>query len=92
MNIKTTGTYTTALNNLLEQQPDLAEAVRTALHRFQKNPHDTRLAVHTLKRSMLEKHAFSVTDDIRIIFEQTGLHEVRLLTIGPHATVYPGYR
>jgi len=59
---------------------------------FQKNPQDTRLGTHPLKRKMTGRYSFSVTDDIRIIFEWIGPLDVRFLAIGPHHRVYPGYR
>ena len=55
---------------------------------FKKNPDDTRLDNHPLKRAMKGKWAFSITDDIRIIYEKIGPQTVRFLAIGKHTEVY----
>ena len=56
---------------------------------FKKNPHDTRLDNHLLTKKMIGKWAFSITDDIRIVYEWTNQTTVRFLAIGSHNKVYP---
>lgn len=85
MRIKPNSEYDRMLQELLLQQPELKELIFQRIRLFKKNPRDTRLAAHPLTRRMTGKYAFSVTDDIRIVFD------VRLLTIGTHPRVYPGY-
>jgi len=68
-----------------EKAVDLAEL---QIKRFQKNPKDTRLKVHPLKRRMRGKWAFSVDEDIRVVFEPLGKNMVRFLAIGGHPKVY----
>lgn len=55
---------------------------------FRKNPDDTRLANHALHGRMDEKWAFSITDDIRIVYTWIGNTTVRFLAIGTHEEVY----
>ena len=58
------------------------------IKRFRRNPKDTRLKVHALKKRMRGKWAFSVTHDMRIVFEWLGKSTVRFLAIGKHGDVY----
>lgn len=55
---------------------------------FERNPADTRLRNHKLHGKMTGRFAFSITDDIRIIYKPTGKNTVRFLAIGPHEKVY----
>jgi mRNA-degrading endonuclease YafQ of YafQ-DinJ toxin-antitoxin module len=47
-----------------------------------------RLSNHALTKSMKGKWAFSITDDIRIIYEKIGPQTIRFLAIGKHTEVY----
>lgn len=67
---------------------ELADLVDRKITLFSKNPDDTRLKSHALKKKMKGKLAFSITDDIRIIYKWTGKSSVRFLTIGSHSKVY----
>ncbi|MBI2086543.1 hypothetical protein HYT74_04330 [Candidatus Daviesbacteria bacterium] len=53
-----------------------------------KNPQDTRLKNHSLTGRMIGKWAFSITGDIRIVYEWLGKTAVRFLAIGGHKKVY----
>ena len=55
---------------------------------FAKNSLDTRLRNHPLKKRMKGKWAFSITDDIRIVYIWKSKNTVRFLAIGPHIEVY----
>lgn len=55
---------------------------------FKKNPNDSRLDNHPLKKKLRGKWSFSITDDIRIIYRLVGKNTVRFLVIGPHKKVY----
>ncbi len=92
MHIKTSGKFDRQKKDLLLQQPELKTPIFDSIRQFQKNPKDTRLGAHPLKRKMTGTYAFSVTDDIRIIFEKTGPQTVRFIGIGTHPQMYPGYR
>ncbi len=54
----------------------------------QKNPNDTRLDNHQLTKRMEGKWAFSITDDIRIVYEWLGKNTARFLAIGGHSKIY----
>ena len=70
-----------------ENEEFLVEANRT-IKLFQQNPKDTRLDNHRLRKRLNGKWAFSVTDDIRIVYKLVGKNSVRFLTIGTHREVY----
>lgn len=80
--------YAKMLEALLKSNPTLRDSVDTSESRFRDNPGDTRLRTHALRKKLQGKHAFSVTDDIRIIFEWVGKTTARFLAIGPHKKVY----
>lgn len=80
--------YYVYLDALLQEQPELVKEIETCIRRFRKNPRDTRLANHHLIKHMVGRWAFSVMNDIRIIYLWTGKHTVRFLSIGRHVDVY----
>lgn len=69
--------------------PKLKIKVDSALAAFKENPFDPSLKNHALKGSMKGKRAFSVTGDVRVIFEE---HDdyflVLILDVGTHPQVY----
>lgn len=67
---------------------ELLEKIRHLINIFIKNTEDTRLHNHALKRRMKGKFAFSITGDIRIIYEWLGKNTIRFLAIGGHKKVY----
>ena len=82
------GEFEQMLENLCEKEPKIIEIAQEKIHLFQNNPNDTRLQNHPLKRSMEGKWAFSITDDIRIVYKWLGKTSVRFLAIGSHTKVY----
>ncbi len=74
---------------LCEAGPLLEAEIQKRIRWFKKNPNDTRLDYHPLTKTMVSKWAFSITDDIRIVYEWTNQTTVRFLAIGPHNKVYP---
>ena len=67
----------------------LQSKVRLATSRFTRNPLDPRLKNHALAGQLKGFRAFSVTGDIRIIFEQHGSYTlVIFLSVGTHSQVY----
>lgn len=64
------------------------ESVVRCVERFIKNPSDTRLDDHALKKKMKGKRAFSITNDIRIIYRWIGKNKAQFLNIGRHIEVY----
>ena len=87
--VKYHGDYQTDLKNTVATFPYLKKEIDRRIKLFKKNPEDTRLENHPLKRNLEGKWAFSITDDVRIIFEWKGKSTVRFLAIGMHKEVYP---
>ena len=86
--IKIKGSYDLQYNDLVEKFPELAEIVDAKVKLFRKNPEDTRLENHALKRKLKGEWAFSITDSIRIVYEWQGKTTARFLRIGGHETIY----
>lgn len=92
MKIIRTGRFELMLDLLVQSDASMKELVRERISLFQKNPEDTRLDTHSLRKRLKGKWAFSITGDIRIVFEWLGTHRVRFLTIGGHNVVYRSRR
>lgn len=91
MKIELSGQYNRMYRDFCAKNPDIIETIIKRVLLFRKNPKDTRLHTHALRKRMRGKYAFSVTDDVRIIFVRTGKSTVRFLAIGKHTDVY-GHR
>lgn len=89
VNIHRTSDYEWMLEELYGVDEEILESVRARVKLFRKNPEDTRLDNHPLHKRMKGKWAFSVDEDIRIIYEWVGKTTVRFLSIGHHFDVYP---
>jgi addiction module RelE/StbE family toxin len=81
------GDYFNDLRELLKKE-NIGSLIQSKILLFRKNPDDTRLANHALKKKMKGKWAFSITRDIRIVYKWIGKTSVRFLAIGPHGKVY----
>lgn len=88
VNVKCTGNYYLDLQQLLFTQPQLKQKIDNAVILFLKNPDDTRVLNHVLKDRIEDKWAFSITNDVRIVYEWMGKNTVRFLAIGGHNKVY----
>lgn len=86
--IEKTGKFNQLLDELYLKNPELKAETDQRTRWFQQNPQDTRLRNHLLTGRMVEKWAFSITDDIRIVYEWLGKTTVRFLAIGGHQKVY----
>lgn len=73
---------------VVESGPEILVLVLKYINLFKKNSKDTRLGNHKLTGKMAGQYAFSITDDIRIVYEITGKNTVRFLAIGSHDKVY----
>ena len=61
----------------------------SAIQKFAKNPLDKTLKNHPLKGKLAGKRSFSVTGDVRIIFEEEDDYVlVIILDVGTHNQVY----
>jgi mRNA-degrading endonuclease YafQ of YafQ-DinJ toxin-antitoxin module len=61
--------------------------LRAALRRFAADPQDPLLHTHKLKGELEAYWAFSVDDDLRVLFRWEG-EEAFLVTLGSHDEVY----
>lgn len=86
--IKFTGKYQKNLSGLLVDNPLIRDEIDKRVGWFVNNPNDTRLDNHSLTGRMESKWAFSITPDIRIVYESLGKNTVRFLAIGIHGRVY----
>ncbi len=73
---------------LIANQPDIKDTILERIKWFRINPKDSRLDNHPLTRTLDGKWAFSITEDIRIVYEWIGNTTIRLLRIGSHTRVY----
>lgn len=64
-----------------------ASMLRAALRRFARDPRDPLLRVHKLKGDLDDYWAFSVDDDLRVLFRWDGA-DVFLVNLGSHDEVY----
>lgn len=55
---------------------------------FKKNPEDTRLDNHGLRRKMKGQWAINLNGGMRIVYKWTGENEACLLKVGSHWDVY----
>lgn len=86
--IQYTEKYRINLQKLLTEFPTIGRSVDVRIRLFEKNPADTRLRNHKLRKRLEGKWAFSIDDDIRIIYEWRGDATVRFLAINRHEIVY----
>jgi mRNA-degrading endonuclease YafQ of YafQ-DinJ toxin-antitoxin module len=61
--------------------------LRAALRRFAADPRDSILRTHKLRGDLADFWAFSVDDDLRVLFRWEG-DEAFLVNIGSHDEVY----
>jgi mRNA-degrading endonuclease YafQ of YafQ-DinJ toxin-antitoxin module len=64
-----------------------AALLRAALRRFAADPRDPLLRTHKLKGDLADYWAFSVDDDLRVLFRWDG-DVVFLVNLGSHDEVY----
>ena len=69
--------------------PTLRKRVVSSIRKFTKDPFDKTLHNHLLAGDLLGKRAFSVTGDLRVIFEEHDNYVVVImLDVGTHSQVY----
>lgn len=88
--VHTTPKFNRAYKKLLKGNPSLAETYRSRTKAFVTNPSDPSLETHKLKGKLKGSLAFSITDDLRIVFEydKGDSNSVLFLNTGPHDDVY----
>ncbi len=88
LKIKRRGEFSALQDELCLENSDLEQIIDQRVKWFRRNPQDTRLANHSLTGKMEGKWAFSITDDIRIVYKWLGKTTVRFLVIGGHKRAY----
>ncbi|MBI2596376.1 type II toxin-antitoxin system mRNA interferase toxin, RelE/StbE family [Candidatus Daviesbacteria bacterium] len=87
--IKYARDYVPFLKTLLKESPGLEAVINEKVRLFERNPDDTRLHNHPLRKKMKGLWAFSINDDVRIVYKIAGKNTVSFLAIGGHIKVYP---
>ncbi len=88
MIIELSGQYHLMYQTFIGKHADLKQTVIERVKFFRNNPNDTRLRTHALRKRLKGTFSFSITNDIRIVFEWVGKTKVRFLAIGSHKNVY----
>ena len=83
--IRVTSHFTRQYKRLPPEIQDIAEAQERV---FRADAFDPRLRTHKLSGRLKDLWAFSVTNDIRLVFEFLAADEVIFHTIGRHEVVY----
>jgi mRNA-degrading endonuclease YafQ of YafQ-DinJ toxin-antitoxin module len=68
-------------------RPPRNELLRAALRRFAADPRDPLLRTHKLKGDLADYWAFSVDDDLRVLFRWDG-DRCFLVSLGTHDEVF----
>lgn len=68
-------------------RPPRDELLRAALRRFATDPNDRLLRTHKLKGELSDYWAFSVDDDLRVLFRWAS-DECFLVALGTHDEIY----
>lgn len=82
------GDFDLMYRQLIDEYPTMTDKVFQGVEWFKNNPNDTRLDNHALTKRLNGKWAFSITNDIRIVYKWLGKTTVRFLAIGGHKKVY----
>jgi addiction module RelE/StbE family toxin len=88
MTIKPHPKYKKAYQKRIKPHPELVARATHRLTLFQQNPSNPLLKDHALKGSDQHLRAFSISGDIRIIYQQLDQDTVLFLDIGTHNQVY----
>jgi len=86
--IRFSGKFDQMYKEIVREDREMRDFTNEAVGLFEKNPDDTRLDNHRLKRYMKGKWSFGVTDDVRIVYIWQSKNVVRFLAIGKHPQVY----
>lgn len=88
LKVQIDGDFDSSYRELLEENRSIDKEIEKRVIWFRKNSDDSRLKNHALRKRMKGKFAFSITGDIRIVYEWLGKNAVRFLAIGGHKKVY----
>jgi mRNA-degrading endonuclease YafQ of YafQ-DinJ toxin-antitoxin module len=88
MKVVFSSSFERALKRRVKHNPDLEAIFIEKLGVFQKNPSDPVLRTHKLKGDLDGLRAFSVSFDLRVVFEITPEGDALFSDIGTHDEVY----
>ncbi len=80
--------FVRALNKILSSNPELDKIVTDKIEVFRNNPYDPTLRTHKLKGKLSGYRSFTVTKNIRILFEFTVEGHALFSDIGTHDEMY----
>jgi mRNA-degrading endonuclease YafQ of YafQ-DinJ toxin-antitoxin module len=80
-------TSSSFLRRAKKLRPPRAGLLRAALRRFEADPRDPLLRTHKLKGDLAAYWAFSVDDDLRVLFRWEG-ETCFLVSLGTHDEIY----
>lgn len=83
MRVTASGRFLRRAKKLRDPQ---ASMLRAALRRFAVDPQDPLLRTHKLRGELADYWAFSVDDDLRVLFRWVG-EEAFLVNLGSHGEV-----
>ncbi len=83
--VRVTSHFTRQYKRLLPEVKEIAEGREQI---FRADAFDPRLRTHKLSGRLKDLWAFSVTHDLRIVFEFLGADEVLFHSIGSHQVIY----
>jgi len=86
--VKLSGKFNANYKELISSDSKLESVIWSRIAIFLNKSSDTRLRNHKLKGKLKGKWAFSITEDIRIVYEWKSKNVVRFLAIGRHEKVY----
>lgn len=75
------------MRKLIKRKPQIATLYRNAIILLSEYPPAMSLKVHKLTGDLKNKWAFSLTHDLRVVFEKRN-NEIWFLDIGSHDEVY----
>lgn len=88
MKIRLHPRFKKAYKNRIKPNKKLITQMEERINRFKNNPRDPILKNHPLKGQKEALRAFSITGDIRVIYQPISEGEVIFIDIGSHNQVY----
>jgi len=88
MKVIFSSSFERALKRRVKRNPDLEAIFIEKLEAFKKNPNDPELRNHKLKGDLAGFRAFSISFDLRVVFEVTPEGYALFSDIGTHDDVY----
>jgi len=80
--------FNRSLRSILKKQPELRDTFWRKVELFQESPFHPSLKNHTLGGKLKRLRSFSITREIRVVFEFTPEGNALFTDIGDHDEVY----